>query len=100
MYGFGQMYLNYLLLLDAVNIRKITISDIREQNNVAQTLLSQFTLIDNLNDTKNKNFEEIVSLRHSIFQVQIKRNISSRMKTSNNPLQFSLLFIVNSGYSD
>lgn len=53
------------LTLSQIKAFEIPICDMREQNVITQTLESQFTLIDNLNDTINKSVEEVVSLRHS-----------------------------------
>lgn len=56
------------LTLSQIKAFEIPVCDMREQNVITQTLESQFTLIDNLNDTINKSIEEVVSLRHSILK--------------------------------
>lgn len=56
------------LTLSQIKAFEIPVCDMREQNVITQTLESQFTLIDNLNDTISKSVEEVVSLRHSILK--------------------------------
>lgn len=69
------------LTLSQIKAFEIPVCDMREQNIITQTLESQFTLIDNLNDTINKSIEEVVSLRHSILKKAFDGNLVNQEPT-------------------
>ncbi len=67
------MQINKGVTREALNLSqikefKVPICDIHEQGVIIQILESELTLIDNLSNTIDKSFKEIVSLRHSILK--------------------------------